>query len=56
MPSSPSGQTTQPETPVNQIICSTANEELFESSPLISSDVLLLNVSIHFHLIVVSLM
>ncbi|XP_025201591.1 circadian locomoter output cycles protein kaput-like isoform X2 [Melanaphis sacchari] len=38
-----SEQTTQPETSANQIICSDASGELFETHPLISSDVLLLH-------------
>ncbi|XP_060863829.1 circadian locomoter output cycles protein kaput-like [Metopolophium dirhodum] len=38
-----SEQTTQPETSTNQIICSNTSGELFETRPLISSDVLLLH-------------
>ncbi|CAH1723013.1 unnamed protein product [Aphis gossypii] len=38
-----SEQTTQPETSANQIMCSDASGELFETRPLISSDVLLLH-------------
>lgn len=45
-----SRQTTQSETSTTQIICSTASGELFESSPLISSDVLLLHERVIFFL------
>ncbi|XP_008186538.1 clock isoform X2 [Acyrthosiphon pisum] len=38
-----SEQTTQPEISTNQIICSNTSGELFETRPLISSDVLLLH-------------